>query len=143
VAQATCDALLSSLHLTTGYAIVVVRSRSKTVFGPVDSADKTVATSVESEKMGGGNGEQNVGDDTASSGNIKSTRVDGVQLAGGAGQHEYPNGETYLCYLETRSASVWWTSTRMYIMYRIKFKVLKVCEPRERDTTYLGYAHTA
>ena len=66
-------------------------------FGPFESGDEAIAPSVEGERAGNGNGDRNGddgdGDGMASSGNVDSTRIGGVQLAGEVGQHERPNAE--------------------------------------------------
>ena len=66
-------------------------------FGPFGSGDEAIAPSVEGERAGDSdsdrNGDDGDGDSTASSGNVDSMRIGGVQLAGEVGQHERPNAE--------------------------------------------------
>ena len=73
-------------------------------FRELKSRDEAIAPSVEGKRACDGDGDQNGGDGsldggdvngdgTASGGNVNSTQVDGVQLAGEAGQHERSNAQ--------------------------------------------------
>ena len=64
----------------------------KFIFGWFKSRDELIAANVEGERAGDGNSDWNR-DGKVSNGNVDSTRDSGVQLAGGAGQHEHPNEE--------------------------------------------------
>ena len=67
------------------------------VFGEAESRVKVIVPRFEADGAGDSNGNRDSddrdGDGTVSSGNINSMRVDGVQLAGEASQHERPNAE--------------------------------------------------
>ena len=64
------------------------------MFGWLESTGEAIAPIIEGERAGNGSGDRNSdGDSMAGSGNVDSTRVGGVQLAGEAGQHERPNAE--------------------------------------------------
>lgn len=113
----------------------------KFIFGWFKSRDELIAANVEGERAGDGNSDWNR-DGKVSNGNVDSTRDSGVQLAGGAGQHEHPNEEN------KRNVPM---SSRPPIQYpecpyrhikchhwhgRIKIILVKVNPVQEDETTY-------
>ena len=73
--------------------------RRTLAFGEAESGEEAIAPIIEGERAGNGGGDRNGDDESgdgngmASSCNVDSTQVGGVQLAGEAGQHKRPNTE--------------------------------------------------
>ena len=122
-------------------------------FRRLESEEEVVAPGAEGERAYEGEGDRDGddmdGDGTASSGNADSTRVNGVRLAGEAGQHEKTNAETKKNVPVSsgppiqREERPYGDVTRRRRHGKIKSEPANISPTRNGGKAYLGHASAA